>query len=136
MVEKCRPNIACGHRLPQDLVVSSSPRSHIRNSAGLPLTSAVLNSTFEVPSDQIDSDFGIQEHRHFCIHRTGWEGLGNTLPLKQCIMVREKCSENGSCYVWMKKHNAYHSTDVYFKQGLNMGQRDRALEASRTLRGE
>ena len=36
----------------------------------------------------------------------------------------------------MKKHTVHHSTDVYFKQGLNKAQRDRALEASRKLRGE
>jgi len=37
---------------------------------------------------------------------------------------------------WMKKHSVYHSTDVYFKQGLNEAQRERALEASRELRSE
>ena len=37
---------------------------------------------------------------------------------------------------WMKRHSIYHPVDVYFKQGLNRAQRERALEASRKLRGE
>jgi hypothetical protein len=36
----------------------------------------------------------------------------------------------------MKKHHVHFPVDVYFNHGLSKAQRERALEASRDLRGE
>jgi len=53
------------------------------------------------------------------------------------ILARFDCDLSCDAHdPWMKRHHIYHAPEVYFKQGLNGAQRQRALEASRKLRGK